>query len=156
MELKFQHALLAVGAFLATLGIAFAIANSVQPGAISAAEPVEALSLGLSSAFFAFFAGVLIGVGIALVANGLSFTLRGNAKHVALSLALALLSVAAAFLSVSDAKGATFFSLLVFFSGLAAAAVFALSSLVFGILWLMHAQLKHHGKPKAQDSAKAR
>ena len=144
--LQFRHALLGLGAFLMLLGIGVGIYGSgaaAQQG--SSQDALDALFSGVSSSFFALFSGTIIGVGAALFTNGLAYNLRGTARHIAACLAFALIFVAIAAASVSDASHTTFLLLVVFFAGMAGAAAFLLSAVVFA-LSAYFARVMLHGK----------
>lgn len=146
MELKFQHALYGVGGFLVLLGAASALLSS--GGQESSGGLVEVLSTGVSSAFMALFSGIPIGVGAALVANGLSFRLRGNHSHVALSFVFCALSVGVAIVSVAELKSSNYFLLVLFFAGMAAAAAFLFSAVAFVLSGALSTYIAEHS-PRA-------
>ena len=131
MELKFQHALFATGAFLIIIGLAFALLNA--GGAVEGAGLLESLSYGFTSVFIALFSGVLIGVGGTLVTCGLVLGLRGNVTHVLMSFMFSVLSTLIAIAAVAKAETSTFPVLVLFFAGLAAAGAFMLSAVAFGL-----------------------
>lgn len=135
----FQHALFGVGAFLMLFGAAFAFFNygsAEQPAGL-----VEAFSAGFSSFFFALFSGVLIGVGAALIIDGLILGMRGNKAHIILSFLFCVLSMLIASLSVTESQGATFLHLITFFGGLAASGAFLLSTVAFVFSEALHSYL---------------
>ncbi len=149
MELKFQHALYGVGAALVLLGFGVAVFRALSPGVSS--DLADLISTGFTSAFFALFSGVLMGVGISLFINGLSFSLRGNAIHIVLSIFLLLAFAVAGIVSISDAKNVAFHTLAIFFACMSAAGAFLLSALAFALSGLLGdyaaAHPPEHGTP---------
>jgi hypothetical protein len=135
LELKFQHALYGVGTFLVLLGFSVAVFRVLSSG--GSGEIADMISSGFTSAFFALFSGVLIGVGAALFINGLLFSLRGNAIHIVLSIFLLLAFAVAGIVAISDAKSVAFHTLAVFFACMAASGAFLLSALAFALSGLL-------------------
>jgi hypothetical protein len=147
--LEFRQALLGVGAFLIILGVASAFLTGPAAAAPSG-DLVELLSSGVYSAFMALFSGVPIGVGAALVANGLSFRLRGNHSHIALSFIFSALSVAVAMVSVADLKNSSYSLLVLFFAGMFAAAAFLFSAVAFALSGALSTYVASHSAPVPQ------
>jgi hypothetical protein len=116
MELQFRYALAAIGAILIAIGLSSVFLNMKGPGGET--DYLDAVSTGFSSAFQSIFAGVIMGVGAALITDAMLQALRERQHRI---LSGALLSIAAVLLaaySVLDAGQVTFFSMLVFFTSL--------------------------------------
>ncbi len=131
MELQFRHALAAIGAILIAIGLSSVLLNMKGPGGES--DYLDAVSIGFSSAFQSIFAGVIMGVGVALITEAMLQALPIRQQRV---LAGALLSIAAVLLaaySVLDAGQVTFFSMLVFFTSLTFSMGMAISCTAMGL-----------------------
>ena len=128
MVLSFRQALYGVGIFLLLFGAIFAVMNL---GVSGQGSFFDALAYGFTAAFFALFSGVLIGVGAAMLIVGMLLGLKGSVAHIAGAFGFSLLSLLIAFSAVAVPLDATFALLVVFFSGVAAAGVFLLSSALF-------------------------
>ncbi len=154
----FQHALLGVGAFLAFAGAAFAFFNA---GSALGGGLAEALSYGFAAFFISLFSGVLIGVGIAMVADSLILGLKSNKVHVAVAVGFSVLSLLIAAGAAADAQFTSFHTLVIFFAGLCASGAFLLSAAVFGFSALFHsfitrAQAEEGSSGQAKAGGKAR
>ena len=127
MELKFSHALFASGAFLILVGVA-AFATDV---ASSSGEPgaLEAFSRSVDAIFLALFSGVLMGVGIALLGNGLLLTVFGKKKHILVPSLFSLLFLALSMLAVFGRESSPLAALVAFFACLSASGAFLLTAL---------------------------
>jgi len=147
--LEFRQALLGVGAFLMVLGIASAFITGPSAAAPSG-DLVEILSSGVYSAFMALFSGIPIGVGAALAVNSLSFYLRGNHSHIALSFIFSVVCVAVALASVADMKNSSYSLLVLFFAGMSAAAAFLFSAVAFALSGALSTYVVSHTVPAPQ------
>ncbi len=128
MTLEFRHALFASGAFLILIGaIAFLAdlaSSSPDPGML------EAFSRGFDTIFMALFSGVLIGVGVALVGNGIVLHTLGHKRHIFLSCLASLFFLALSSMAVFNRGGSPVLALVAFFSSISASAAF-----LFAALW---------------------
>jgi len=144
MVLSFRQALFGVGAFLILFGGAFALMTSAASGAQQGF--FEALSSGFTSAFFALFSGVLIGVGSTLFIVGMLLGIKGNAAHITGAFVFSILSMLIAVSAVANPAQTTFPMLVVFFAGMAAAGAFLLAAVIFALSSAMKSYL--YGKKK--------
>ncbi len=131
MELTFRHALFAAGAVLIIIGafslIADVFSSAPDPGVL------EAFSRGFDTIFLALFSGVLIGIGVALVGNGLLLHLLGNKKHILVSALFSLLFLALSTLAVFFRDANPLFAIVGFFTFISASAAFLLTSLWYAL-----------------------
>ncbi|VVC00270.1 Uncharacterised protein [uncultured archaeon] len=131
MVLKFQYALYAIGAILILIGAGYVLLD------MSKAEQdrsfFDSLSYGFASACGSIFSGVMIGVGAALIIDGLLFALPRRLYRVASALALAFIAIGMGFSIVADAKLVNYPSLVLFFSSVAFAAGMVVSTTVIGL-----------------------
>jgi len=144
MVLSFRQALFGVGAFLILFGGAFALMTSAAAGAQQGF--FEALSSGFTSAFFALFSGVLMGVGSTLFIVGMLIGIKGNPAHITGAFIFSILSMLLAVSAVANPEQTTFPMLVVFFAGMAASGAFLLSAVVFALSGAMKSYL--YGKKK--------
>ena len=131
MELTFRHALFAAGAALIIIGAVSLIADVFS----SAPDPgvLEAFSRGFDTIFLALFSGVLIGIGMALVGNGLLLHLLGNKKHILVSALFSLLFLALSTLAVFFRDASPLFAIVGFFAFICASFAFLLTSLWYAL-----------------------
>ena len=127
MELKFSHGLFAAGAFLILVGLAAFITDIASPSDDSGM--LEAFSRSVDTIFLALFSGVLIGVGIALLGNGLLLSVFGRKKHIMMPSLFSVLFLALSVLAVSSRDGSPLFSLVAFFACIASSGAFLLTAL---------------------------
>jgi len=132
MNLKFRHALFAAGAVLICIGVFSLIVGSAPP----AQNPgmVDAFARGFDSIFLALFSGVLIGIGIALVGNGLLLRLLGNKEHIFMSVLFFLLFLSISTFSVFFRDVSQLLVLVYFFACISASAAFLFTSLWYTLL----------------------
>ena len=138
-EHTFQKALFAVGIFLMVFGAAFATLNMGKAGGQEGV--MDALSFGFNSLFFALFSGVMIGVGATLFINGLILGFRGSKLHMLLAFSFCVLSLLISATAISEVRSSSFQMLALFFSGMASAGAFLLSTVVFGFSGLLRLYL---------------
>ena len=131
MDLKFQHALFAAGAALIIIGALSLIANALS----SAPDPgaLEAFSRGFDTIFLALFSGVLIGIGIALVGNGILLHAFGNKKHIVVSALFSLLFLSLSTLVVFFRGASPLLSLVAFFAFISVSAAFLFTTLWYAL-----------------------
>ena len=127
---RFRNALFGVGALLVIIGIAVGF---MAGGEIEQANDIStALSAGVTSSFFAVFAGVLIGIGTVLLCAGLLVAAEPRPLRVGVPFALSVAcAIAAAALSQPAAFG--FPSLLALIALMAAAGAFLLIAVAFSL-----------------------
>jgi hypothetical protein len=133
MELKFHHALIVVGAVLLCLG---AVSEVLYVASVDsrAASFAEMFSAGFSTMLFSLFAGVLIGVGISLAADGALLRIHGKSRRHWSLLLLALLSAALAALAASiGTHEHQLISVLLFFAFLSSFIAFLFSFIVMAM-----------------------
>jgi len=131
MDLTFRHALFAAGAFLIVIGafslIADVFSSAPDPGVL------EAFSRGFDTIFLALFSGVLIGIGLALVGNGLLLQLLGNKKHIFISALFSVLFLSLSTLAVFFRDAGPLFAIVGFFAFISASFVFLFTSLWYAL-----------------------
>jgi len=131
MDLKFQHALFIAGAVLIIIGVFSLIAGGIS--AASGLGMLDAFARGFDTIFLALFAGVLIGVGIALVGNGLLLHLLGNKKHIFISAMFSLLFLSLSTFAVFFRDASPLFVIVCFFVCISASGVFLFTSLWYAL-----------------------
>lgn len=131
MEMTFRNALFLSGCILIFIGAIALVANlfssSPDPGVL------EAFSRGFDTIFLALFSGVLIGVGLALLGNGVVLHTLGNRKHILLCSLASLLFLSLSCVAVFSRGGSPLFALVSFFACLSASACFLLAALWYAL-----------------------
>jgi uncharacterized membrane protein YidH (DUF202 family) len=142
MAFKFRHALFVAGAFLIVFGM-LALASGSLPSP-SGPSVLEAFSQGIDSIFMALFSGVLIGIGIAMVGNGLMLQVMGDRRHFILSMLSSLFFLSLSAVVVLTSFGAPLLTLLLSFSFIFASATFLFTSLWYALAALVHKYVFSH------------
>ncbi|MCX8195161.1 MAG: hypothetical protein N3G22_03595 [Candidatus Micrarchaeota archaeon] len=134
----FKMALLMAGIALILIGAGACFFN--RPPSYEQSDIVDLISFGFTSFFFSIFAGVLIGVGIALIANSFILRAKGNLTHVVLSFISFVVSVLVAIAAVYPSSWFAFHFAVLFFAGMSAAGAFLISTIAF----VLSDAMKHH------------
>jgi len=129
MPHSFQDALLEAGIALVAIGI---IAMLLISGAPQAGSLYESLSQSVAHAFVALFSGILIGVGITLVADCFILNLKSRALRAASTLIPAVLFAGMAIWSIASPK-TDFWLIALFFSSLSASGAFILTGIIISL-----------------------
>ena len=129
MVLDFREALFAAGALLFLIGVIAEI-GYLASGA-QASEIADLFSYGVNSTIFAFFSGVLIGAGLALVSDSILVGMRRRAARLAFLTLLSATMLCIAVVAFSQSgEDHQIIYLIVLFASLSAFLLYTLSIII--------------------------
>jgi hypothetical protein len=139
MALKYQYAFFGIGAVLFFIGLS----SFLYTASNSNPEPdiMEALSNGFSNSYYALFSGVLLGVGLALLADGFMVRYATHPLRASIASLLSVFSLAFLFLAVLY-NAQAIVAITLFFTFFSAAGTLLASSAAFALSMIMREYTK--------------